>query len=297
MPEPFELFRYLEHLRRRWRLVALACGIAVALALVTGLVIPNSYTATARILIDTPAGSELHTAVALSPIYLESLKTYELVASGDRLFRDAIEHFKLPRSKSVDALKRSVLKVRIPHNTKLLEVSATLSDPRQAQALALYIADQTVRLTREISLEGDRDLIADSQKQLDEARGRMEQAERTWAQLAGQPLNQAAERSGTVDAAQAEREAARTTFEQAEKRLQEVRSYAGYRGERLTVVDPGVVPEQPSWPNIPLMVAIALLLAFAGSLVYVTFEFNYRPDRAATPRPVAPLARVKGLND
>lgn len=293
----FEMIRYLDHLRRRWRLVALACGAAVALALLAGLLIPNRYTATARILIEAPAGSDLHTAVALSPIYLESLKTYELVAASDRLFLDAIEHFKLPRKMPIDDLKRSVLKVTIPHNTKLLEISATLRDPRLAQALALYIADQTVNLTRDVSRQGDRDLIADSQKQLDEARARMEESERAWAKVAEQPVNQAAERAGTVDAAQAEREAARAAFEDAERRAQEVRSYAGYRTERLTVVDPGVVPERPSWPNIPLMLVIALAVALAGSLAYAAFELNYRLGRAAAPRAVASMARVKSLND
>lgn len=297
MPEQFEMFRYLQHLRRRWRLIALACGVAVALALVAALIIPNAYTATARILIEAPAGSDPRATIAVSPVYLESLKTYEVVASGDRMFLDAVEYFKLPHLKPIDQLKRSVLQVRILHNTKLLEISVTLRDPKKAQEVALYIADQTVRLTHDLSLQGDRDLIADSQKVLNEARVHMEQTGRAWAQLAEQPVNQTTPRAAEVDAAQAEREAARAAFEEAEKRFQEVRSYVGYRADRLSVVDPGVVPERPSRPNIPLMVVAALVLALAGSLLYVTFEFNYGLGSAAAPRAVAPLARVKGLND
>src|SRR5712692_8879998 len=119
MPENFEMFRYLDHLFRRWRVIAVACGVAVGLALIACLLMPNQYTATARIMIDPPAGSDPRAAIAVSPIYLESLKTYELLASGDRLFLDAMEHFKLPRSKPIDQLKRSVLKVRMPHNTRV----------------------------------------------------------------------------------------------------------------------------------------------------------------------------------
>src|SRR6266851_7284459 len=116
MPETLEMLRYVEHLRRRWRVIAVACGVAVVLAMAVALLTPARYTATARIMIEPPAGSDPRIAVAVSPIYLESLKSYELVASGDRLFLEAMEHFKLPRSKSVNALKRSVLKASIPRN-------------------------------------------------------------------------------------------------------------------------------------------------------------------------------------
>jgi uncharacterized protein involved in exopolysaccharide biosynthesis len=110
-------------------------------------------------------------------------------------------------------------------------------------------------------------------------------------------VSDTARRSAEVDAAQAGREAARQAFEDAQKRVQEVRSMSGARGERLKIVDPGVVPERPSWPNIPLMLLAALLAALAGSLLYLTFEFNYRLERSAAPRAVAPLARVKTRND
>lgn len=297
MAESFEMSRYLDHLGRRWRVIALACGVAVGLALVTCLLIPNRYTATARVMIDPPAGSDPRVAVAISPVYLESLKTYELLASGDRLFLDALDHFKLARSKSIDALKRSVMKVRLARNTRVLEISATLPDARQAQALALYIANATVKLTRDVSLSGDDRLIADAQKQWDDARARVEKAEIAWARLSSQSMDRSTARAGEVATVQAEREAARDALEAATKHLGEVRGFAGYRAEQLSVIDPGIVPERPSWPNIPLIVIAALVVALAASLLYVTFEFNYRLERSAVPRPVAPLARVKGLND
>src|SRR5689334_22424741 len=93
MPESFEMFRYLEHLRLQWRVIGVASGVAVGLALIACLIMTNQYTATARIMIDPPAGSDPRASVAVNPVYLESLKTYELMASCDRLFLDAIEHF------------------------------------------------------------------------------------------------------------------------------------------------------------------------------------------------------------
>jgi uncharacterized protein involved in exopolysaccharide biosynthesis len=296
MPESFELFRYVDHLRRRWRVIAVACGVACGVALAGALITPRQYTATARLMIEPPAGADPRSATAVSPIYLESLKSYELLASGDRLFADAVEHFKMARSMPIDQMRRSVLKVSVPRNTRVLEISLTLQDPVRAQALALYIAEQTVKLARGMSLETERELEKDAQRQWTDARTRMQQAENAWASLASEPASQAPAHAAEVDVAQAQRSAARLAFESAEKRLEDVRSLSGYRGERLTVIDPGVAPERPSWPKIPLMVLAALVIALVGSLLYLTIEFNYRLEKSA-PRPVAPMARVKARND
>ena len=287
MPENFEMFRFLDHLRGRWRVIAVACGTAAAIALIAAFLAPNRYTSTAHVLIEPPAGSDPRGAMAVSPIYLESLKSYELVASGDRLFLDAIDHFKLPSGGSVERLKRAVLKVTIPRNTKVLEISATLHEPAQAQALALYIAEQTVKLARDVSADTERDLLADAQKELDEAQSRLNGLE------SGSTAAAPAESASRT----AQRDAARAAVYAAVEHLVQVRSTAGGRGERLKIIDPGVVPQQPSWPNIPLMLLVAVLVALVGSLLYLTLEFNYRLERPAAPRTVAPLARVKSRND
>ncbi len=288
MPESFEMFRYLDHLLRRWMVIAVAVGVAAALALAVAWLTPARYTATARILIESPAAGDLRASMAVSPVYLESLKSYAVLASGDRLFADAIDHLRLARSRSIEQLKSSILKVTIPRNTKVLEIAATLPDPRQAQALAKDIAERTVALARDLAVEADRDALADAQKQLDEARAQLEQTQAVPAKTAG----------GSANAAPSTKsESLQLALEAAQMHLQEMRSTAGYRAERLKIFDPGVVPERPSWPNTPLMLLAAVMVALAASLLYVTFEFNYRLEKSAAPRAVAPLARVKNLND
>ena len=288
MPESFEMFRYLDHLRRRWMVIAGAVGVAVALALAAAWLTPNRYTATARILIESPAAGDLRASMAVSPVYLESLKSYAVLASGDRLFADAIDDLHLARSRSIEQLKSSILKVTIPRNTKVLEIAATLPDPRQAHALATDIAGRTVALARDLAVEADRDALADAQKQLDEARAQLEQAQAAPPKTARGPAQAAPSTNA---------ESLQLAIEAAQMHLQEMRSTAGYRAERLKISDPGVVPERPSWPNIPLMVLAAFVVALAAALLYVTFEFNYSLEKSAAPRAVAPLARVKNLND
>ena len=298
MPKTFELVRLIDHLRRRWHVIALACGVAVTLALLAGLIFPHEYTATTRIVIEPPAGTDLRAAMAVSPIYFESLKTYELVASGDRLFLDAIEHFKLPHRMAIDRLKRSVLKVSIPRNTKILEISVTLRDPKPAQALALYIAEQTVRLTRETATETEQDLIRDAQKLWEDARTRMDKTEASFVALSADEVSRRGEKDAAqLTAALIQSQTARAAFQTADEHLAEVRSTAGFRGERLRIIDPGVIPERPSWPNVPLNLLIAVFVALAASLAYLAFEFNYRLARSAAPRALSPVARVKSGHD
>ena len=62
-------------------------------------------------------------------------------------------------------------------------------------------------------------------------------------------------------------------------RLRDARSERGFRGERLQVIDPGIVPERPSSPNIPLNLAIALLAGLALPILYFTLRANFHEPR------------------
>jgi succinoglycan biosynthesis transport protein ExoP len=357
MPESFDSYRYIGYMRSRWRWIAASCAIAVLLALVISLVQTRLYTATARIVIEPPAGSDLRAAMAVSPVYLESLKTYEEFAASDSLFRKAIDQFDLRSSlgsRPIESLKRSMLKVGLVRNTRILEIDATLPDPRKAQALAQFMAQASVDLNRSLVSEGDQDLVRGIEQQAHDARAHLQEIEETWAKnLSSEPISQlqavmesaaelrattqqqvlnaeleiadAAEREKQAPAAggdraeirkqadnararleemrkqlqtldrqaaerekllaerlahrdklDAERKAAQQAITAIETRLREARGDAGYRGERLKIIDPGIVPERPSSPNIPLNLAAALLLGLVLPIVYFTLEMNYQ---------------------
>ena len=69
MAGPFDVFRYMSYMRSRWRWIAVSCTTATALAVGISLVLPREYTATARIVIEPPARTDLRAAVAVSPIW------------------------------------------------------------------------------------------------------------------------------------------------------------------------------------------------------------------------------------
>jgi capsular polysaccharide biosynthesis protein len=336
----------LERLRKGWPVLAWTCGIAAGLTLVVSLFVAREYTAVSRIVIEPPAGSDPRTSMAVSPIYLESLRTYETFAASDDLFLKAVDRFQLRQgSESIDKLKKSVLKADMPRNTKILEIHATLRDPKKAHSLALYIAEETVKLNQGIAREGDRELASDAEKQASEVRARLQNAEQDWAQasirepveqlsteldadeelratlqrevvesevLLGQKDAEGSEardraeryrrqlesltksiaakqsllaaRTARLDRLATDRKAAQEAAKIAEARLQATRADLGTRGERLRIIDPGIVPERPSFPNIPLNVLIAILAGAVLSVLYLMAQMSYAAQKTDANR-------------
>jgi uncharacterized protein involved in exopolysaccharide biosynthesis len=358
MTAPFDTFRYIGYLRSRWRVIVLSCATATAMALAVSAAMTRQYTATARIVIEPP-GTDLRAAVAVSPIYLESLKTYEQFATSDSLFRTAVDRFRLRSllgNRPIEALKKSVLKAGLLRNTRILEISATLPDPRRAQQLAQFVAESAVGMSQGLVQDGDRDLFGGMERQQQETHERVQAIEAAWAGLvAREPVDaleaesenstalqstleeqlsnveleiaDAAERAQKATAGDAEeirrqessararrdqirgqlntlkresierekllglrmahrqrleteRKAAQAQLAAAETQLREARGGAAYRGERLKIIDPGIVPERPSSPNIGLNTAVAFLLGLILPVIWLTLQMSYRDQQA-----------------
>jgi uncharacterized protein involved in exopolysaccharide biosynthesis len=59
------------------------------------------------------------------------------------------------------------------------------------------------------------------------------------------------------------------------------------RGERLRLIDPGIVPQRPSSPNIGLNVIAALLVALTASLVWLSLRYAWRGRTLEFERPLS----------
>src|SRR3954469_12901436 len=114
MRDGFDALEFAAYIHTRWRSILICCAAAVVLSLIGSLFLPKRYTATASLMIQPPAGLDPRAATAVSPVYLESLKTFEHVASSDTLFLKALDHLHI-RGKyagtSIESLKRSVLEI------------------------------------------------------------------------------------------------------------------------------------------------------------------------------------------
>jgi capsular polysaccharide biosynthesis protein len=185
----FELLEFIDYARSKWRFVAIAAAVAVLTAAVAAWSLTPRYTATASILIDAPGGADPGSAAAVTPVYLESLRTYEHFASSDSLFAEATARLHIRERYAgvpIESLKSRVLKVQKPRDTKILEISVTLGDPKKAQALAQYIAEKTVSLNRSLDRSAEDDLADDIRARVDAAKFRVAAADRELAAAAAQ---------------------------------------------------------------------------------------------------------------
>ena len=342
---PFDAFDFLEYARSRWRFIAVACAVAVVLALGGALLLPRRYTAVTTILIQPPAGNDPRAATAVSPVYLESLRTYERLAASDSLFEDAAKRVGLLERHpgvSPESLRKRVLEVTKPRDTKILEIRATLSDPAQAQALAERIANETVELSRALDRHAEEAGTTDTRRLVAAAQAKVATAEKAWADAATQApiaalesgIESMVELQGRIDRdlmesnadladltaqgesangqlralrariaalqrergqlaakldnqqrllesrlaerarLEAERKTARAQLDLLSTRLDEMQSSVSLHGERLEIIDPGVVPGRPSFPNAPLMLIAAPLIAFAFAFGWLALSFG-----------------------
>ena len=69
--------------------------------------------------------------MAVSPIYLESLKTYEHFADQRQPVSEGGAAVRTCTDGPIESLKRRVLQVQLVRNTRILEISATLPDAAQ----------------------------------------------------------------------------------------------------------------------------------------------------------------------
>ena len=54
--------------------------------------------------------------------------------------------------------------------------------------------------------------------------------------------------------------------------MNEVKSSFAMRGPRLLILDPGIVPQRPSFPNIPLNLTVAFILSLISSVGYLALN-------------------------
>jgi capsule polysaccharide export protein KpsE/RkpR len=118
-----------------------------------------------------------------------------------------------------------------------------------------------------------------AREQLQAARARVSLLEKRSQELARSISEKSAlvaKRTAKRDEVVAELRMAQAAYDSSAARLRDLRGAAGTRGERLRVMDPGIIPQRPSSPNVFLNVAAALLVALVASIVYLSFAFSFR---------------------
>jgi len=76
--------------------------------------------------------------------------------------------------------------------------------------------------------------------------------------------------------------AADAAFEAMSRRANELAGSSGLRTEQLRIIDPGIVPQQPSFPSPPLFTGAALLISAMLCLAWLSLRYGWEQQRART---------------
>jgi uncharacterized protein involved in exopolysaccharide biosynthesis len=76
--------------------------------------------------------------------------------------------------------------------------------------------------------------------------------------------------------------AADAAFGAMSRRANELAGSSGLRTEQLRIIDPGIVPRQPSFPNVPLFTGAALLISAMLCLAWLSLRYGLEQQRART---------------
>jgi len=107
-----------------------------------------------------------------------------------------VERFHLSsgeNARSIESLKQQVLKVTKVRDTKILEISATLPEPALAQQFVIYVAEETVKLSRGESAVADREVMGEAERQAADAQERLERAQQALVAYSAREPNGALE--------------------------------------------------------------------------------------------------------
>jgi uncharacterized protein involved in exopolysaccharide biosynthesis len=165
-----------------------------------------------------------------------------------------------------------------------------------AEALRTEVSDQSFLRSRveEQLLDEQADLAGTAAGPAEAQRGRRARVELLQRRIG--EITLAVDQKSAALARQTAREedlqavltAARASYQASVQRLADLQVARGARSEWLRVVDPGIIPQRPSSPNLPLMLVGAAALAIFGSLLYLTISFSL----TRTPRRYRPPLRM-----
>jgi uncharacterized protein involved in exopolysaccharide biosynthesis len=117
------------------------------------------------------------------------------------------------------------------------------------------------------------------------ARARLAQMRRQIVELERQGAERErllATRQAHRDQLDAERKAVQASLAAVEAHLRDARGETGFRGERLKVIDPGIVPQRPSSPNLALNLLAALVAGLVLPVLFLTLQMSFQQRRALT---------------
>jgi succinoglycan biosynthesis transport protein ExoP len=249
-----ELKAYLTILWRRKWIVITTVIMTVAIAVTGTFLMTPTYTASTTLRIE-PIASVTSNQLGWDTIqYTDRLaNTYLQMATSDSMQNALAQQLGLARAPKTD--------VKIPANTELMQITAEAQDPTLAARAADTLATMLIaRVSEQHAADGQAAQAAMSQQlaqmeqELNDARAAVD---RLSAQAPDAPERAAAQR--LLDLKEA-------TYTKLLDQYNQGRVSSALQPVIISIIDPAVVPQEPSKPQKPLNIGLGLLVGMLGGL-------------------------------
>jgi succinoglycan biosynthesis transport protein ExoP len=248
------LHQYLTILGRQKWLIGATMAIAVVVTVIGSRLIPPVYEATALVRITTPARGNLGDVYYDLDYADRLMNTYIAIGSSRPIRAELMTHYGLTELPE--------LTVSILANTELLALTAKADKAQLASELANALATRLITW-------GEASLTAETQNRQLALQQQLSDAERELNAVQAEYdalLAQNTPNSGLLSAIAQELEQKRSSYAHLLNQYEILRLRPVLQANLLTIVEPAVTPEQPSSPNVMLLVALAAILGLAGGL-------------------------------
>jgi polysaccharide biosynthesis transport protein len=241
-----ELRSYLTILRRRWRVIAITAAVTLGIGVIGTLLIAPVYIASTTLRVSTAANRSIESVSYDSIMYATRLmNTYSKIATSEQVLEELRGRLGLRLPPQV--------KVDVPANSELMQISVENQDPAVAAAAANALAEILVANISHVeasAAKSTREALGNQLVQL--------QAELQQASAAQSP-------DGTESATMRrslelkQQQYARVSDQYARAQLAET-----VRPDSVDVLEPAKPPETPARPRMTLNVAIAVVIGLVG---------------------------------
>jgi len=292
-----ELGRYLEMLKRWWWLMVISTVLAAGASYLYSQQQPRIYASRTTLMVGTsiqspnPEASEVGMSRTLAEIYAQLVTRQPIMqAVIDKL------GLKMPPEQLA-----SMIRTNIVSSAQLLEITVLDVNPQRARLLADAIANELI-LQSPTGPQGNREREAFIQSQLGNLQTKIQNLDQQVKDIEDSTQNMtSAVEISEAQSRLSELEKLRTTYQDNYAKL--LSSLSGSSVNRLTIVEPAMVPTYPISPNVKVNViaAAAAGLALAvGAIVLLEFlndTLSWRPGETQSVSGVPILGALNKVHN
>jgi succinoglycan biosynthesis transport protein ExoP len=247
-----EIRDYLDVLQRRKWVLILSVFVVVAIAAAGSLLMPPVYTATATLRVAAAADKTMDYS---DYQYADRLiNTYARIITSNPVLEEVMRKFGLSKPPEV--------KAEAIADTELISISVENVSPTLARDIANTLADALVARSRGLYTGDSKSATEILGEQLNQLQDELEQTRAEYEKI----LMQEPDNTTKATALYRAIEVKQRTYSALLDQYEEARVAEALRAKAITVVEPAILPEKPSKPNLKMNLLISLVVGVVGSI-------------------------------